>query len=724
MATYSEDFESGSPSGWINGSCVNYTGVGDYGWKSTVGSSQPILDGVKVPSPSTEFSLDIYQGGYVYIGPSYDNSYYFYGGDNSVRIGRKLNGAYTDLAVNDSPSISETGLVTFDITWGANGQIDFIVTGTGGNSESLSVTDTSHTTGGNLFLAYNDILDNYYINDIVSNQSASLDSASLTTSAQPLSATGGAEPTPTGDVTRGLVSRWTLDGNALDQVGTLDPSTVSGVTYTGGHIEQAASFDGSDYIEYPADGSIQTDDFTISAWANVNSTSSGTTAIQTVSAKNLDHTDRQFWLVEWDGSWTCRIGSNGQGVTGSAATPGAWTHLLATYDSATSTFEFWVNGISQGTATESAIGGDGQTFCIGAESPSHRMFNGLIDEVRYYNVVLTASEIADLYAYDGTTVAPVSAGLEAASLAFSPRALSVTPGATGATLGAATTNLASSNVGASCGPVSAGIDAVRITVEAGAVGTTLGVVSLVLASAPLSSTPASLGSTVGPTSAALDSSILIALSRSLGVSEAIYAALESASMVSSSGALGASPGAVSASMPSAALSVVAESPVVALAELAVELDAGSLAVSVRKVTPVAGSVSAGLESASLVLTLPNVEALKALVAALDVASITSVSTDLGAIPGSLSPELDAASAVISASPVDVGVGLRSVGLDVVELVAEIPGISAENVLYLFLRVSEAGNSSFTLDGTGSTGFSVGNSGDNGFELDSDNENSL
>jgi len=566
-------------------------------------------------------------------------------------------------------------------------------------------------------------VDDFVLLDPAGSQIATLESASLLATAQSLSAIGGAEPAPTGDVTRGLVSKWTLDGDTLDQVGTLDPSTVSGVTYTGGYIDQAASLDGSDYIEYPADSSIETADFTISAWANVNSTSSGTTNIQTVSAKNLDHTDRQFWLVEWDGSWTCRIGSNGQGVTGPAATPGSWTHLLATYDSTTDTFELWVNGVSAGTATESTVGGNGQTFCIGAESASYRMFGGLIDEVRYYNVVLTDQEIADLYAYDGTA-SLVTASLDAASLAFSPRALGATPGATGATLGSAGITAALISPSTLCGPVTAGIDVAGITAEAGEVGTTLGVVSPILASASVSSTPAPLGSIVGPTSADLDSSSLIALSRPLGVSEAVYAALESAVIVSSPGALGASPGAVSASMPSAALSVVAESPVVALAELAVELDAGSLAVSVRKVTPVSGPVSVALESVSVVLTLPDVEALKALVAALDVASITSVASDVGAIPGSLSPELDAASAVISASPVDAGLGLRSVGLDVADLVALIPEISAENVLYLFLRVSEAGNSGFTLDGTGSTGFSVGNSGDNGFELDSDNENSL
>ena len=635
---------------------------------------------------------------------------------------------------------------------------------------SISATDTTYNgsywgvsgRGDRLYV------DDFVLLDPAGSQVVTLDAASLLTSAQSLSATNSGA-VPTSDVTRGLVSKWTLDGDGLDQVGTLDPSTVSGVTYTSGYIDQAGSFDGSDYIEYPADGSIQTADFTISAWANLNSVSEGTTNIQTVSAKNLDHTDRQFWLVEWDGAWVCRIGSNGQGVVGPAATPGAWTHLLATYDSASNTFELWVNGVSAGTASESTIGGAGQTFCIGSESAAYRMFAGLIDEVRYYNVVLTDQEIADLYAYDGTS-ALVTASLEAASLAFSPRALGATPGATGATLGAAQANLGaysvdtakalvtagmdsaaltssvssisatpgptsvalgSAGVTASPvsptvapGPVSAGIDAAGITAAAASVGTTLGVVSPVLASASVSSTPAPFGSIVGPTTADLDSSSLFALSRPLGVSEAVYAALESAAIVSAPGALGATPGAVLATMPVSTLNVVAESPVVALAELSVDLDAGSLDVSVRKVTPVAGSVSVGLESASVVLTLPDVEALKALVAALDAASLSSVAPDVGAIPGPLSPELDAASAVIGASSVDVALDLRSVGFDVADLVTQLPGISAENVLYLFLRVSEAGNSGFALDGTGETSFSLGNSGENGFELDSGNENTL
>lgn len=698
----------------------------------------------------------------------------FYGRQGPhMRIQKDVGGSDTTLAAyNNNPRLGDIWH-RVHVDWGSDGQIVCeLYDDTDTLLKSISATDTTFTGGKLGFYHGADVSPSFWdyieVNGGTGPQSATLESPSLTASAQPLSATNSGA-TATSDVTRGLISKWTLDGDALDQVGTLDPSTVSGVTYTGGYIDQAASFDGSDYIEYPSDGSIQTNDFTISAWANVNSTSSGTTAIQTVSAKNLDHTDRQFWLVEWDGAWVCRIGSNGQGVVGPAATPGAWTHLLATYDSASDTFELWVNGVSAGTATESTIGGAGQTFCIGAESPDYRMFGGLIDEVRYYDVVLTDQEIADLYAYDGTA-SLVTASLDSASLAFSPRALGATPGATGATLGAATANLAASTVGVSPGAISATIESTGLTSSAASMGGITGPTTATLSSvgvtaapisptaapgpisagmetatlstaaysiggeilglvadldvASLSASPSSVASITGPVSVGLDSSSLIALSRPLGVSEAVYAALDSAAIVTSPGAFGATPGAVSATVDSAALTSLAESPVVALAELSVEIDACSLAVSVENVAPVPGAVSADLDSASLVVTVHDVEALLALVATLDVASLTPVLSDIGAVPGVVSPELEIASASLLASDVDFSLGSRPVGLDVADLVAQLPELSAENIKYLFLRVSEAGNSGFTLDGDGAAAFSVDSAGENRFELDSGNENSL
>ena len=70
----------------------------------------------------------------------------------------------------------------------------------------------------------------------------------------------------------------------------------------------------------------------------------------------------------------------------------AWTHLAATYDGAV--LRLYVNGALAGSiAVSGAMAASTGVLRIGGNGVWGEWFAGLIDEVRVYNRVLTASEV-------------------------------------------------------------------------------------------------------------------------------------------------------------------------------------------------------------------------------------------------------------------------------------------------------------------------------------------
>ena len=79
-----------------------------------------------------------------------------------------------------------------------------------------------------------------------------------------------------------------------------------------------------------------------------------------------------------------------------------WTHLAATYDGAT--LRFYVNGVQVSSLAQTgSIVTSSNPLQIGGDSIYGQYFEGTIDEVRVYNVALTAAQIqADM----NTPIAP------------------------------------------------------------------------------------------------------------------------------------------------------------------------------------------------------------------------------------------------------------------------------------------------------------------------------
>lgn len=142
--------------------------------------------------------------------------------------------------------------------------------------------------------------------------------------------------------------------------------------------------------------------YSVSAWVKANNL----TGYQTIAS--IDGTTiSPFYLQMQDGvfQFTARdsdsVSSTPTTVAGGTATVGAWTHLVGVYDNVAHTISLYKNGVLQNsTAFSSPWKATGNTV-IGRglwNAGQVDFVNGAIDEVHFYDRVLTAAEIANLAA--------------------------------------------------------------------------------------------------------------------------------------------------------------------------------------------------------------------------------------------------------------------------------------------------------------------------------------
>ncbi|EEF57235.1 LamG-like jellyroll fold domain-containing protein, partial [Pedosphaera parvula] len=200
------------------------------------------------------------------------------------------------------------------------------------------------------------------------------------------------------------VSDWAggHNGTADAGVGFGVPGAVNGSSDT------AATFGGSK-IDVPFSADLNQGVFSIEFWARING-GSGTYRSPLTSrdtggrgyifyAGTDDHW--QFWTGPGGNPW--------QNITGPAVVEGEWAHIVGTFDGTTKTF--YVNGQVVGSAQVPFNLNTARPFRIGAgatEGPGDLYFPGDIDEVAYYNTVLSADRVANHFGLGeyGTTTQP------------------------------------------------------------------------------------------------------------------------------------------------------------------------------------------------------------------------------------------------------------------------------------------------------------------------------
>jgi subtilisin-like proprotein convertase family protein len=132
-----------------------------------------------------------------------------------------------------------------------------------------------------------------------------------------------------------------------------------------------------------------TGDFTVECWVR----QAVTTGAQIVVQKRLGSTASGYTLYLSTGRVVIRTNSSTR-LTGATTIPlNTWTHIAGTYNLSTNTFTVYVNGVADGTVVTAgaAPAADSDSLRIGAGF--NVPFNGMIDDVRIWNVERSAADI-------------------------------------------------------------------------------------------------------------------------------------------------------------------------------------------------------------------------------------------------------------------------------------------------------------------------------------------
>ncbi len=203
------------------------------------------------------------------------------------------------------------------------------------------------------------------------------------------------------------IGHWKLDDGAgttaLDATVNGNNGTLEdGPTVVDGKFGQALAFEGS-RVAIPASDSLTADlfqgSFTLSAWINPKRT--GNTWQQIFRSMIADDTSNDTLFINNDGrlSWRGRIGGDWAGgmcETAPDVVPAdQWTHIAVTGDG--TNFRIYVNGaLSQESAFQTTDGTNATYYIGGDPTWIGESYAGMIDDVRIYNVALTAEEIEAL----------------------------------------------------------------------------------------------------------------------------------------------------------------------------------------------------------------------------------------------------------------------------------------------------------------------------------------
>ncbi len=206
----------------------------------------------------------------------------------------------------------------------------------------------------------------------------------------------------------GLIGYWSLNGaDVTDKVYDRSGSNQNGY-YNGratstakvaGKIGQGMSFNGStDSVIVPDSASLDTSTFSVSLWMNADNFNAygrlvgrwgNTDLIWVIDASD---TGELYYEIDTDGVLFGECGAN---VTSDALlTPKTWYHVVLTYDGTTS--RIYRNGTKL-NADDPCAGPSTGTARLHFGGDAGEYFQGKLDEIRYYNRALSASEIKQLY---------------------------------------------------------------------------------------------------------------------------------------------------------------------------------------------------------------------------------------------------------------------------------------------------------------------------------------
>jgi hypothetical protein len=221
--------------------------------------------------------------------------------------------------------------------------------------------------------------------------------------------TNGFGPAPDSNIANAIpnppepIALYALEGNALDTSGNGNNGTANAVSYVAGRIGvQAAQFNGSSaYVQIPR--SIQ-NDFTVAMWVKTTDTA-GAAGAQWWSGKGLVDGEVSGGAADWgtaivNGNFVLGVGSTGGDTTinsSVAINDGAWHHVAATRNNTSGAMAVYVDGVLSGSGTgPTGARTAPPNLRVGSIQTGSGFLNGTIDDVRLYDRVLSAGDIAAL----------------------------------------------------------------------------------------------------------------------------------------------------------------------------------------------------------------------------------------------------------------------------------------------------------------------------------------
>lgn len=207
----------------------------------------------------------------------------------------------------------------------------------------------------------------------------------------------------------GLVGHWSFNGTdttstkAYDRSGAGNTGTLSGPAIAEGKVGQGLLFDGvDDGVNLDNPSALQSlTDFSMAAWIYVDSDRGASVDYIVSQYDGGGIADGDFlWYVNTNDTLIVNIDGATAAVTSSVITENEWHYVALTVDG-DNRMDLYVDGTLN--VSDTAIGTtapylhNANDLKIGSMHAGINPFQGIIDEVRIYNSILTAAQIQSLY---------------------------------------------------------------------------------------------------------------------------------------------------------------------------------------------------------------------------------------------------------------------------------------------------------------------------------------
>ena len=226
--------------------------------------------------------------------------------------------------------------------------------------------------------------------------------------------------------TAGLVALWKFDegsgATTTDSIGGATGTLLNNPTWTSGKFSKALNFNGTNtYVKAQAPGISNLNTVTASAWIYARSDGNNSAKVRRLVSKSTFNATTGAQV-----RFALQLGANGTlqfnagyvgraGVWSSASNAvslNQWHQVTATYTfgNANASPALYVDGVAQQVSVVTApiIGStptpDDQMIYIGDRGDNTRVWDGLIDQLRIYNRILSGSEIQSVYQSDTSSV--------------------------------------------------------------------------------------------------------------------------------------------------------------------------------------------------------------------------------------------------------------------------------------------------------------------------------